>query len=97
MIFSVSFAMSFTRIDCQFHRPEGAGERSGYVAINPSKLPGSLVFAGSTAALQDYVVEKRPVAGFRHGDALYCVVASAGTRALTKDAPRARISHPADF
>ena len=32
------------------------------------------------------VLEKHPVAGFRHRDALYCVVASAGTRDLTKDA-----------
>ena len=32
------------------------------------------------------IVEKHPVAGFRHGDALYCVVASAGERSLTKDA-----------
>ena len=32
------------------------------------------------------IVEKHPVAGFRHGDALYCVVASAGARSLTKDA-----------
>ena len=32
------------------------------------------------------IVEKHPVAGFRHGDALYCVVASADGRSLTKDA-----------
>ncbi|MBN8549982.1 MAG: hypothetical protein J0M12_11760 [Deltaproteobacteria bacterium] len=42
--------MSITRIDCQFHRYPLAGERSGYVALNPSGRPGSLVFAGSSAA-----------------------------------------------
>lgn len=42
--------MSITRIDCQFHRYDLAGERSGYVALNPSRRPGSLVFAGSCAA-----------------------------------------------
>jgi hypothetical protein len=42
--------MSLTRIDCQFYRHENAGEKSGYVALNPSKSPGSLVFAGSSAA-----------------------------------------------
>lgn len=42
--------MSITRIDCQFYRYEYAGERSGYVALNPSRRPGSLVFAGSSAA-----------------------------------------------
>ena len=32
------------------------------------------------------IVEKHPVAGFRHGDALYCVVASAESRTLGKEA-----------
>jgi hypothetical protein len=31
------------------------------------------------------LVEKHAIAGFRHGDALYCVVASAGKRAMAKE------------
>lgn len=39
-----------TRIDCQFHRPPDIGERANYVALNPARRPGSLVYAASYAA-----------------------------------------------
>lgn len=42
--------MSITRIDCQFYRPPELGESAGFVALNPSQRPGSLVFAGAYAA-----------------------------------------------
>ena len=42
--------MTITRIDCQFFRSPGGGERAHYAALNPSRQPGSLVFAGSYAA-----------------------------------------------
>ena len=43
--------MALTHIDCDFFRGKDAsGETSSYVALNPSRKPGSLVFACASAA-----------------------------------------------
>ena len=63
--------MSLTRIDCNIYRgPEASAETSSYVALNPTRKPGSLVVACSSAArdsIGSQVACKLSIEHFLHG------------------------------
>ncbi|RIL10735.1 MAG: hypothetical protein DCC75_03730 [Proteobacteria bacterium] len=63
--------MSLTKIDCHFFRGSTvSADRSGFVALNPHALPGSLVMAGASAvraSLGSHVAFKLALEHFTEG------------------------------